>query len=146
METENDVIWDRARFLARRFQKDEIPSMTLLILYDLGMPLNYVGFGYLMQVLPEALKRPSQIVAKEVYLAVAKLYTPELDITIIDSAIRDAIEKAWENRCDRIWHYYFPDHLLQRRKPPSNLEFIAGIVYFLEMCKGCCKEVQYAGK
>lgn len=144
MESKNDAIWKRAKFLAKNFSKDELQSVTLLIMYDLELPLNYSGFGYLKNAIPVAFRRPSQIIAKEIYLAVSGLYTPEVDVSSIESAIRDTIEKAWKDRGGGKWKFYFPYHMIQKEKPPSNVEFIAGIVYFLEMWQGCCKEGDYA--
>lgn len=146
MGSRNDAIWKRAKFLAKNFSRDELQSMTLLILYDLGMPLNYSGFGYLKDAIPVAFESPSQIVAKEIYLSVAERYVPRVDPSTVESAIRDTVERAWEDRHNSKWRYYFPDHMLQRSKAPSNVEFIAAIVYFLEMWQGCCKEGVYAGK
>lgn len=146
MQSSNDAIWQRAKFLARNFDKDEIQSLTLVILYDLGMPLNYSGFNYLKYAIPVAFNSPTQIVAKEIYQTVSAFYTPQVETSTLESAIRDAIEKAWADRENNRWWCYFPDHILQRGKAPSNVEFIAAIVYFLEMCQGCCKEGVYAGK
>lgn len=146
MESNNDAILERAKFLAKSTDRDEIQGMTLLIMYDLGVPLNYSGFGYLKYAIPVAFRSPSQIVAKEIYLAVAEYYTPRVELSTMESAIRDAIDKAWEDRHNNKWHYYFPHHILQRSKAPSNVEFIAAIVYFLEMWQGCCKEGAYEGK
>lgn len=146
MESKNDAVWRRAKFLAQHSDKNEIQSMTLLIMYDLGIPLNCSGFDYLKNVVPIALKRPSQIVLKELFLEVGEQYVPAVGYSTMDSAIHDVVEKAWKYGRRNRWMYYFPDYLVQNEDPPSNTEFIAGMAYFLEMWQGCCKEGEYAGK
>lgn len=144
MLSENDIIWKRAQFLAQRSQITELRSMTLLIMYDLAMPLNCAGFDYIKNVVPLALIRPSQIVLKELFLEVGAHYDPKVGYSIMDTAVRDVIRMSWNGVRRERWNYYFPSYMLQRNKPPSNAEFIAGMVYFLEMWQGCCKEVNHA--
>ena len=69
MESENDIIRDRAKFLAKGSKPSELPCIALLILFDLRLPLNYLGFAYLKQILPIASKEPTEIVLKEIYQA-----------------------------------------------------------------------------
>lgn len=144
MESENDIIWRRAQFLAHRSAGNELHSITLLIMYDLAVPLNCEGFDYLKTAILLALKRPSQIVMKELFLEVGEHYEPKVSYRVMDTAIRSAIRKSWKRDRRVRWNYYFPSYMLQNGKPPSNAEFIAGIVYFLEMWQGCCKGVNYA--
>lgn len=145
MESANDPIFARAQFLADSLSRHKIYSVTLIILYDLRIPLNCYGFGYLKEAIPIALQNPSQIVASEIYAAVGEKYSPKVDSQNMDAAIRDTIRKAWRSRIDDRWRMYLPDYLLERRKPPSNLEFISSIVYFLEMWQDCYeKEADYA--
>lgn len=144
MENTNDAIQERASFLAGHLNKQSIRSITLIILYDLRIPLNYDGFGYLKHAIPFAFQNPSQIVASEIYEKVGKLYSPSVHSSNMDTAIRDAIKKAWKSRMDEKWSLYLPEYILERKKQPSNLEFISAIVYFLELWQDCYeKEVSY---
>lgn len=145
MENANDPIFARAQFLADSLQRNRVHSVTLMILYDLRIPLNSHGFGYLKEAIPVALQNPSQIVASEIYTAVGEDAFPGTSNQNMDAAIRDAIRKAWKARSDDRWGKYLPDYILERKKPPSNLEFISAIVYFLEMWQDCYeKEYDYA--
>lgn len=144
MHSNNDAIWRRAKFLARHADRNEIQSVTLLILYDLEMPLNYSGFDYLKNVIPMAVNRPSQIVIKELFQEVGGQYTPYVEYGTMDRAIHDVITRAWEHSQRSRWNRYFPDYMLDHEKPPTNAEFIAAITYFLEMWQDCCKEGSYA--
>mgnify|MGYP003321416099 CR=1 FL=1 len=146
MESPNDAIRERARFLARHSEGYEVHNITLLMLYDMEVPLNYSGFQYLKNAVLIAYRSPSQISLKEVFQEVGKLYFPEVGYDTIDSGIRDAIKKAWNSRYNDRWNYYFPEHILLEKNPPCNSDIISGMVYFLEMWHDSCrKEVKYAG-
>ena len=145
MDGVNDLILIRAKFMARHLNEQNVRSATLLILYDLRVPLNYVGFDYILKGIPEALESSSQIMAGEIYGLIGSQYIPKVEAKNIEVAIRDAIRAAWNSGADGRWENYFPEYMLRRRKPPSNLEFIAAIVYFLMLWQDCCvKEVNYA--
>lgn len=145
MDGVNDLILIRAKFMARHLNEQNVRSATLLILYDLRVPLNYVGFDYILKGIPEALESSSQIMASEIYGLIGSQYIPKVEAKNIEVAIRDAIRAAWNSGADGRWENYFPEYMLRRRKPPSNLEFIAAIVYFLMLWQDCCvKEVNYA--
>ena len=145
MESENDPIMIRAKFLAKHLNKHNIQSVTLMIMYDLRVPLNYAGFDYLVMAIPEALRCSSQIVAGEVYDAVGNRCVPRVECRNMEAAIRDAIKAAWKKKLDDRWCRYFPDYIIERRKAPSNLEFLSAIVHFIKMWQDCCvKEADYA--
>lgn len=145
MERMNDDIWQRAKFLAQHSERSELRSITLLIMYDLGIPVNYSGFDYLKHVIPLAVNRSSQIVVRELFEEVGTYYTPVVEYWAMDSSVRDALKMAWNARDLYKWSCYFPDYMLRRKKSPSNLEFITAVAYFLEMWQGCCKEGEYVG-
>ena len=145
MNCANEPIITRAEFMARHLNKHNIRSATLLVLYDLRIPINYDGFDYLLNAIPEAFACETQIVAGEIYDIVGSQYTPKVESRNMDSAIRDAIKAAWKNKAEANWNCYFPEYIINRKKPPSNLEFIVAIVYFLELWQDCCpKEASYA--
>lgn len=145
MNSANDLIIKRAKFMARHLQPQNVRGATLIVMYDLRIPLNYDGFGYLLRGIPEAFACTSQIVANEIYQSVGNQYIPKVEKENMEIAIRDAIRAAWNNRIDERWGNYFPEYMLTRRKPPSNLEFISAIVYFLMLWQDCCvKEAHYA--
>lgn len=145
MVSANDLILIRAKFMAEHLSPRNVRGATLMILYDLQVPVNLNGFGYLLNVIPEALESSSQIVAKEIYGIVGDRCVPKVDVNNMEIAIREAIKAAWSNRFDDRWYYYFPEYVARRRKPPSNVEFIAAISYFLMLWQECCvKEANYA--
>jgi len=145
MDGANDPIMIRAKFLAKHLNRNNIRSVTLIILYDLRVPLNYDGFHYLTMAIPEAFGTSSQIVAGELYDTVGSRCVPKVDCRNMEAAIRDAIKAAWKLRLDDRWGCYFPDYIVQRRKAPSNVEFLSAIVYFMRLWQDCCeKEADHA--
>lgn len=145
MDSANDPILSRAKFMADHLNPQNVRSATIMVLYDLRIPVNYDGFDYLRRSIPKALEQTSQIVANEIYEIVGSQYIPKVERKNMEIAIRDAIKAAWKNRMDGIWNYYFPEYMICRRKPPSNLEFISAIVYFLMLWQDCCvEEADYA--
>lgn len=137
-------IFARAEFLAENMKRQNVPSVILLILYDLRIPVNYDGFGYLKHAILIASQTTTQIVEAEVFEAVGNLYSPKVSFHSMDTAVHTAIQKAWKARVDNRWERYLPEYLVERRKPPSNLEFICAIVYFLEFWQDCYeKEASY---
>ena len=144
MEGKNDSILNRAKVLAQLYDSDDLHAVTLLILYDLGMPLNCSGFDYLKNIIPIAAERPSQIILTEIFAEAEDCYDLKCGYNAMDSAVRDVIKKAWADRLYNDWNCYIPNHILRRSKPPSNVEFIAAMAYFLERWQGCCKGDAYA--
>jgi len=136
MDSANDPIMKRARSLAQNLYS--VQSVMRIILYDLRVPLNCQGFDYLTKVVQAAVDRgDTHIVAAELYEAVCE---PGVKPKSIEIAIRAAIKTAWEIRLVGIWHFYFPEYIVDRRKPPSNLEFITAIVYFVLLWQDCCEK------
>lgn len=146
MNSTNEAILIRANFMAEHLDERSVRGATLFILNDLCIPVNYNGFDYLRRGIPKALECTTQIVANEIYEIVGSQYIPKVERQNMEFAIRDAIRAAWKNRTDGRWSYYFPDYMVKRRKPPSNLEFISAIVYFLMLWQDCCvkEEADYA--
>ena len=143
MEIMNDAILQRAKFLAQHFERSDLHSITLLILYDLGISVHCSGFDYLKHIVPLAFQKASQIYVKELMEEVGKRYSPNVEYSVMETAVRDAIKKARRRGSDDRWKCYFPDYILQKRKPPTNAEFISALAYFLEMWYECCKEGSY---
>jgi len=139
-----DPIFARAEFLANNMKRQNVQSVILLILYDLRIPVNCDGFGYLKHAIWIASRGTTQIVEAEIFDEVGNLYSPKVSFRNMDTAVHAAIQKAWKTRIDNRWERYLPEYLLERRKPPSNLEFICAIVYFLEFWQDCYeKEASY---
>ena len=140
MEIDKDPILERADYMAKKLRSHQVKSVVLMILYDLQIPLNFDGFGYMKNALVIAYRNPTQIVVSEIFEKVGEEYIPKAVVRNIDTAIRDAIKKAWKNRNPNKWRQYLPEELLDGRTPPSNSELISALVYFLELWQDCYEE------
>ena len=137
MSGTNDVIYVRAKEMARTLDKHSISSAVKLILMDLGFPIHLDGFSYLRLVIPLAYHTPSQIVVSELFDKVGQMYVPEAERKNMVSAVEISIRSAWKARDLEVWRLYFPRYITSRRKDPSILEVISMLVYFLELWQDC---------
>lgn len=93
------------------------------LLLSLGIPTKLRGYAYLREAILLIVQKPDQSITKELYPTVASLCGDRGKN--IERAIRSAIEKAWNQRDDRIWQMYFPpgpDGIISR---PTNAAFIS---------------------
>jgi two-component system response regulator (stage 0 sporulation protein A) len=93
------------------------------LLLVLGIGSNKKGYHYLRTAIPLYAKDPDQSMTKELYPAVAKLC--QSDSKRVERSMRDAIEKAWENRDEQIWKLYFPCSNTGSVRKPTNSVFIS---------------------
>ncbi len=135
-----DPILERAEFMAETMKVHNVSNAILLILYDLCIPVKSDGFKYLRHILLIASQNPDEIVEASLFDEVRSLLAYKVSTRSIDTAIRESIKKAWDQRSDDRWSRYFPEYLAKRNKQPSNLEFISAIVYFLEFWQNCYEE------
>lgn len=136
MESANDPILIRAIYMRHM---PTIPSVMRFILYDLQIPMTSEGFDYVVKLVQLAVSHGcTHIVASELYDEVCSQYDPPLAPKSIEIAIRTAIKVAWKIRKEQKWRYYFPEYILCRPKPPTNLEFLTAIVYFVYLWQDCC--------
>ena len=146
MKGEKDPIQAHAEFLAESTSVPNVPNIVLLILYDLRVPVHCAGFRYLKDAIPTALHNPSYIVESELFDNVGSQYIPQVSVKNINTSVHEAVEKAWSERTYDRWRKYMPEYIVERRKTPSNLEFIACIVYFLEYWQNCYEKEAGYGK
>lgn len=133
---------DHALFLARHLNNCDLQCKALVVLLDLGIPTDRDGFQYLKNAIVCYYRMPRQMITKDIYLEVGRLYDPKAGVKQVENAIRRVIVDAWHERDDEVWGCYFP-----RRngtvKKPSNREFISRVACFMELWQGCCKEAVY---
>lgn len=145
MESTIDKTLDHVMFLARHFKKSDFQSVILVVLLELGIPTQREGFTYLRTVIAQRYDHPL-LTMKELYPTVGVSCDTDAGYFQVEQAIRAAINAAWKNRDDKHWDYYFPADESGKMKKPSNTEFITRIACILELWRGCCEEVSYAGK
>ena len=142
MKCRTDDTLKYIQFLARRFDKQDIKAVTLIILYDLGFPAGNDGFVYLRRAIEIQSARNVPIITQGLYYAISLSHDTGDSWQYIDQAIRRAIKFAWNNRDPEIWELFFPSTTSSSPKCPSNKEFIARISCIIELWQSC-KEANY---
>lgn len=101
------------------------------ILLSLGMPPKLDGYNYLLEAIPMLVDNPRQPFTKELYPAVAKRC--QCESGNVERSIRNAIDRAWQHRDDRIWQLYFPANASGTVPRPTNGTFISRLAHTLAM-------------
>lgn len=130
------------QFLARRFDKQNVKAVTLIILFDLDIVPSNEGFEYLRKAIEMGLANSNIAVTKELYSTVSRIYDGNGIWAPVEQAIRRAIQAAWNERDEETWDLFFPPRQGKKAKCPSNKEFIARIACIIELWQSC-KEADY---
>lgn len=132
-----------AKFLAKHLHKCGIQYIIHIALKEVGIPSARDGFLFAKNAVIMLCRNPANTLLNGVYLAVGMLREPSAGEKQVEQAIRFGVKTAWQNRCEEIWQYYFPDGTAGSDHCPSNRDFLMAIVDFVELWKGCCEEVSY---
>ena len=110
MDAQEDTPWDADEWI-------------LSLLLHLGFQPGKGGFACTCEGMRVMNGDPTMPVTKVVYPLVAHICggTPER----VERAIRGAIERAWKNRDDRVWQYYFSPGRDGQIRCPTNGEFLS---------------------
>lgn len=111
--------------VANEKQKENIEDVTSEILVELGMPSHIKGYRYSVYAIKLAVEVPDIIdaITVKLYPAVADRYGTIS--TRAESAIRHAIECAWDRADSDIVEKYFGNTVSLTKGKPTNSEFIA---------------------
>ena len=94
----------------------------------LGFNVRDNGYIQLRAAIPMFAQDPAQVLSKELYPAVAKLYGFSSG-NAVERDIRGSIKNAWLQRDDDVWCQYFPSSM---DSYPTNKLFIATLAELLE--------------
>lgn len=83
------------------------PSLLSRHLSKLGINTGLDGYQCLLVAIPELKADPTRRLHKELY-PLAMEACGLTDVRCVERSIRFAIQKAWENRDETVWAYYFP--------------------------------------
>lgn len=117
--------------LVQRITKWNLPaapqaSVALMVtqaMHELGVPAHILGHIYLREAILLVIRDANIPITKQLYPAVARLF--DASSTQVESAIRHAVQSAW-NRCDQqTIQRYFGSTISARRGRPTNGEFIS---------------------
>lgn len=142
MRSRTDDTLRYVQFLARRFDKQDVKAVTLIILFDLGMVTGNDGFEYLRAAIELKCTRAARTVTKGIYPVISNIYDASDSWRPVEQAIRRSIKVAWKERDEELWELFFPQRKGKKPKCPSNKEFIARISCIIELWQSC-KEAGY---
>lgn len=142
MRSRTDNTLGYVQFLARRFDKQDVKAVILIILLELGFSPSRDGFYYLRNAIAVECAEPEKMIANGLYLSISQIYHVFSSDKQIEQAIRNAIQAAWEDGDTELWNLFFPTATGKRTKRPSNKEFITRVACIIELWQSC-KEASY---
>ena len=128
-----------ALFLAQHLSKGDLKDGLVYILYELEMPSHNIGYHYVRNAILLFYQDPVRTLLQGIYQTVIEKVNPSANYEQLEQSMRSVIRQAYKDCEPQIWGIYFQ----QKRKRPSNLEFISKIKDFMELWQACIKEVSY---
>ena len=109
-----------------------------MILLELGIPVNHVGFEYLKTAVLLQYEDPMRSLSNDIYPVLLKRYTNGTgSVKQIEGALRSVARTGWERTGIDTWRKYFPTIRYQLSGPPTTSEVIAGLARIVELWKDC---------
>ncbi|MBQ8805535.1 MAG: sporulation initiation factor Spo0A C-terminal domain-containing protein [Bacteroidaceae bacterium] len=131
-----DRTLDHIQLLARHLDPYNLRAGIVIILMELGVPTQSMGFEFLKKAIELQREDPTRALSKDVYLEISSHY-PQYSEWSIERAIRQAIKKAWISGSPQAWSWYFSYDGQTIANKPTNSEFISRIAYILEIWQEC---------
>ncbi len=105
------------------------------ILKNLSVPIGSKGYKYLLDAIQTAVREPDTLssINKKLFPKIAEAYNTT--VSCVESAIRSAITRAWENGDPEVQKQHFGHTVPFGSGRPSDAEFIAMIANMPEMRK-----------
>ena len=142
MKSRTDDTLKYVQFLARRFDKQDIKAVALIILYDLNMQPSNEGFVYLRKAIETECANSGSTATAGIYPMIDSICGLSDGWKPVDQAIRRTIRTAWNERDEETWELFFPMAKGRIPRCPSNKEFITRISCIIELWQSC-KEADY---
>ena len=132
-----------ALFLAQHLSKGDLKDGLVYILYELEMPSHNIGYHYVKNAILLFYKDPVHMLLRGIYQTVIETVNPSASYEQLEQSMRSVIGQSYKSCDPRLWRIYFRSRGRQKKKRPSNFEFISEISNFMELWQACCKEVSY---
>jgi len=127
-------------FLARHIKNIDLPVKIMLILMELRMPTNRIGFELLKSAIQLKCENPTRVLSADIYREIALQYS-QISEEQVEQAIREEIKAAWKTGSEAAWSWYFSYDGVNPKRRPSNGEVISKLAYTTALWQGCEKEV-----
>lgn len=131
---------DHILLLARHLEKCNARGAVVVMLMELGVPTQCIGFEFLKMAILHFCENPTRALHKDIFRQIMQQCGQNSEEQV-DQAIREAIKKAWKYGSRLAWDWYFAYDGRRRTDRPSNAEFISRIARLLEMWQNNSKEV-----
>lgn len=126
------------KFLAQRLGGCSPNCVVLVILMDLGIPVNQDGFEYLKSAVLLQYEDPMRDLVNDIYPAIASRYgNGAISNKLLETSIRSAIRAAWLRTKIDVWQKYIPSLPNDYGHPPTSTEVIASLARIVELWKEC---------
>lgn len=133
-----------AMFLARHLNHCDCSTVVILILYELGFVPKNDGFTCLKKAIVMRYENPTRHLKDDIYIEISSQMDGMEDNERVEQAIRRSIADAWKARDEEVWSLLFLGMRKGNVSRPTNGDVIARVAWFVELWRGCCKEVAYA--
>lgn len=137
------ITFEYARFLARRLRNWDLELAIDMVIADLNVPANSMGYHYLKTAIALCYEDPARLLLSDVYVEAGKRYTAKASYKQVEQQIRHVISIAWEDRDDEVWQMVFRPNRDGEIEKPSNSKFLYQMVGFLQMLRRVIKEGLY---
>ena len=125
------------KILAQRLVGCSPNGIVLVMLLDLGIPVNYTGFEYLKTAILLQFEDPMRDLANDIYPLIADRVGKDVGNDVIDVAIRSAARVGWDRTEITVWQKYIPTISDSQKKAPTNAELIASLARIVELWQDC---------
>ena len=133
MEFAVEDLQEHMMFLTRRMDSFDLQYALMLVLLELGVPTNCLGFDYIRKAVTYVYSQQGDAQACEAYAVAVAQSSRDSDVDQVEQTIRYAIKKAWEHRCEKRWRRYFPVDESGQVPRPSNTVFISRLNVIMEL-------------
>lgn len=105
---------------------------TQMVLLEIGIPSNLLGFSYLVYAVQLALDNDDYTfkISKGIYIDVAQHYSTSH--SCVERCIRHAIMSAWTHGNSEFINEIFKHSINPKKGFPTNSQFISSICLYLE--------------
>ena len=139
MNSTIDKTLEHVLFLARHLDKFDARGAVIVMLMELGVPTNSVGFELILYAILLQHRDPTRALKSDIYLE-TKLHYRQCSEEQVEQAIREVVRSAWSRGSRSAWDWYFSYEGKPVLRKPTNSEFISRIAYILELWQECTRK------
>lgn len=125
-------------FLSRHLHGCKIRCIVNAILIELDIPVERMGYEFLLRGAVMLYRDCTQRLTKEIYPQVSKSFGGSVGEDTVEGEMRATVKIGWKRGVVEIWEMFFPTPKGAERTAPSNKVFLLKIVRVLQLWKDIC--------